>query len=204
MSFPNSDGGCGDLGCGVGMMNSGFSYEAPVASSCGCGMPHAAPAPNYAPAPHYAPTLPTCSPRLRRTIRPLRSSPAAPGPGIEPVPMPDAVPAIPDANGQNTQYSNPGVPTQNVSMEEFHRLPGTIITGPASAPVAASTGTALRRPGRPGSSSDPDSDSTRCPPGELAADAYLLSLVWLKPGMVLPARLLPFEGDRVGVQPVRG
>lgn len=63
--------------------------------------------------------------------------------------MPDAVPPIPDANGQNTQYGNPGVPTQNVSMEEFHRLPGTIITGPASAPVAASTAQPFVAPAAP-------------------------------------------------------
>jgi hypothetical protein len=148
--FPSYDGGCGDLGCGDlgyggGMLaDGGFHYGAPGASSCGCGQSHAAPAPQFAPAQQYAPA-PTAIPAVPAApaFDPAPAAPpAAPGPGIEPVPMPEN----PNLNGQQTQF---GAPAQNVSMEEFQRLPGTIISGPGAAPAATAPAPQLAVPAAP-------------------------------------------------------
>lgn len=118
----------GDSCCGGGFdggMMGGFPGMT-GGSDCGCGGGGAMPASNMPPMPATNQYAPEGSPT--------------------PAPTPDAnvpetnVPAVPAADPPappTTYQPAPGQPgVQNVSMEEFQRLPGTIISGPTTTPVA--------------------------------------------------------------------
>lgn len=132
MPYDVGGGCCGD-GFDGGMMG---GFPGMPSAGCGCGggggavMP--APAPAYQPAPpaaQYAPEgsptpapMPTPDPNLPET-----NVPAVPG---AETPAPPAPPM--------TYQPAPGQPgVQNVSVEEFQRLPGSIISGPTTTPVSA-------------------------------------------------------------------
>lgn len=122
-----SDGGCCDSmggGCASGTcgmsMDAGMTYGgAPGGSSCGCGRTH------YAPA--------TTTPATAIPV-PQADPVPTPVPGTtEPTPAP---PATPDT----TQFQRPTTnQVQHVSVEEFHRLPGVVVSGPSPAPAATPT-----------------------------------------------------------------
>lgn len=105
--MPSCDN-CGTMGYDAMMP---MTYGAmPAASDCGCGQSHAQPM-----APHYPPPAPMPVPPA--------SAPAAT----------PAVPAAPMENGAPpfTSAAPTTVPTQQVSYEEFHRLPGVVVSGQA-------------------------------------------------------------------------
>lgn len=131
--------GCGSYGYSGGeMYATGCSTGqcgaiAPAATNCGCGQPHGEGVPNAAPHP-----IP------------------APHPQAAPAPIPAAPPAPPVEGPVSSQYLPPTVPVptsavapqgqaspQQVSYEEFQRLPGVIISGPAPAMTAPATTNAV-------------------------------------------------------------
>ena len=126
--------GGGGCGCDGGMMG---GMPAPGSPDCGCGgggLPQQMipPAPPAQYAPHAAPT---------------------PAPIAEPMPADTPIPAVPEPAAPDapmTQYQAPAAPNvQNVSVEEFQRLPGTIISGPTTTAVAAPAAGMLARPAVP-------------------------------------------------------
>ena len=125
--MPYETGCCGGDGFDGGMMAGG--YPAMSSPGCGCGggggmMAPSMPMAPAAPATQYAPEgTPTPAPTPDANV-PETNVPA--GPAAEP-------PAPP-----MTYQPAPGQPgVQNVSMEEFQRLPGTIISGPTTTALAA-------------------------------------------------------------------
>ncbi len=116
-------GGCGFDG-GMGMMGATPDARGP---GCGCGggggeaaLPMIPPAPPAQYAPQAVPT---------------------PAPIAEPTPAETNIPAPPETAvpaAPTTYQPAPTAPNvQNVSVEEFQRLPGTIISGPTTSSVAA-------------------------------------------------------------------
>lgn len=109
-------GGCDS--CGMSSSCGAPSCGAPMSSDCGCGMPGGFPSGMQSSPVMSSPSSPSIAP-----------SPPAVGPSDAPTSM------IP---------SGTTMPTQNVSYEEFQRLPGTIISGPGA--VAPSTNVATSAP----------------------------------------------------------
>jgi hypothetical protein len=120
--IPGDMGLVGDCGCGGGMM-------ADIGAGCGCGMPGGCAScgqagPTSYPVPMSAPTM-------------APSSEAAPAPtsGIK-LNYPQAIPAIPPM--ENSSLPQPPQGVQQVSVEEFQRLPGVVISGPTTSPDPSS------------------------------------------------------------------
>lgn len=122
------DSGCcgGGGGFDGGMMAGGY----PDMSSPGCGCGGGASMP-------MAPSIPPTPPAQ---YAPEASPTPAPTPDVPPAET--NVPGVPDPAGApaapmtyQPAPAQPGV--QNVSVEEFQRLPGTIISGPTTSAVAA-------------------------------------------------------------------
>ena len=113
-------GGCGCGGCGMPEMMGGFMGEVGGGGCASCG--HGGHGHGGAfDAPHMMTTPPM-------TI---------PTPSALPHPQPGTAlpPPIPPADSSSTNQIPSG--TQQVSVEEFQRLPGVVISGPGSQPAAA-------------------------------------------------------------------
>ena len=115
------DGDAMSSGCASG--NCGGSMMSGSPTGCACGQQHT----DYAPRNEYAPsipgtiTAPTAVPALAPTPVPV------PPAGKEPAPAP--------VGGDTNSTAIPRTLTtqpQQVSVEEFHRLPGVIVAGPTS------------------------------------------------------------------------
>ncbi len=123
--------GGGGCGCDGGMMGGMPGAGSP---GCGCAGGGGMPQQMIPPAPpvQYAP----------------QASPS-PAPIAEPTPVPAVPePAAPDA--PMTQMPVPAAPNvQNVSVEEFQRLPGTIISGPTTSSAPGPVPTAAQPGVRP-------------------------------------------------------
>ncbi|MBI1345270.1 hypothetical protein GC163_03185 [bacterium] len=89
-----------------------MSYGGMPASDCGCGQTHAQPM-----APAYPPAAPMPVP-----------------PSAAPTPANPAAPVDPSAPPFTSAAPTP-VPTQQVSYEEFQRLPGVVVSGTGAAPM---------------------------------------------------------------------
>ncbi len=133
--MPYGGDGCCGGGFDGGMMMGGFPDAG--GAGCGCAAGGGAMAPSIPPAPpsNYAP----------------QGSPT-------PAPMPEAndnaIPAPPDGAAAGTPMTYQPAPVQpnvqNVSVEEFQRLPGSIISGPTTTPVPSpATGPMTAAPPRP-------------------------------------------------------
>jgi hypothetical protein len=130
---------CGGNSCGMdgGGMSMGGGGGG---SSCGCGQ-------SGGQSSGYAPASPTYVTPGEQSPTPVPAAPASPARTNEPIPAPgapDSTTFQAPANGQ----------IQHVSIEEFHRLPGTVISGPGAVPTltpppALSTVSVPPRPGNP-------------------------------------------------------
>jgi hypothetical protein len=126
--------GWNDVGCGCDLCSGGFDSELMGCgcssgdcggtstfgspSGCGCGQSHSS----------YAPGVPgAISPSAIPAAAPI-PVPVPPA-GIDPAPMP--APITGDANSMAFPNSL-SMQTQQVSVEEFHRLPGVVVSGPTS------------------------------------------------------------------------
>ena len=109
--------GCGSGGCG-GMAVGGSP------SGCGCGQQHS----------EYAPSVPGTIP----------IPPATPAVAPSPVPVPPAgnEPAPAPASSETNSTAIQRAQVQQVSVEEFQRLPGVIVSGPTLQSAAPSITTA--------------------------------------------------------------
>jgi hypothetical protein len=107
---------CGGDSCGV---SGAPTFAGGSGSSCGCGQSHGT---NYAPA--------VSSPSVPTSVDPNHSDAPTPVPnqtspmprGTEPNPAPPSTTFQPPVSGQ----------IQHVTMEEFQRLPGVVVSGPTS------------------------------------------------------------------------
>lgn len=132
---------CGGTSCGMNGMDGG-TVMGGGGASCGCGQ-------SGGQSSGYAPASPSYVAPTDQSPTPVPSSPASPTPTRtnEPIPAPGATDSTTfqaPANGQ----------IQHVSVEEFHRLPGTVISGPGAVPTltpppALSTVSVPPRPGNP-------------------------------------------------------
>ncbi len=118
---------CGGNNCGMsGSVIDGSvgSYGGGGGSSCGCGQSHGS-------SMNYAPSSPTPAQAVPSNIQPTpapNSSAPMPPANNEPIPAPgstDSTTFQRPANGQ----------VQHVSVEEFHRLPGVVTSGPTPSSV---------------------------------------------------------------------
>jgi len=118
---------CGGNNCGMsGSVIDGSvgSYGGGGGSSCGCGQSHGS-------SMNYAPSSPTPAQAVPSNIQPTpapNSSAPMPPANNEPIPAPgstDSTTFQRPANGQ----------VQHVSVEEFHRLPGVVTSGPTQSSV---------------------------------------------------------------------
>ncbi|MFO1044221.1 MAG: hypothetical protein U0941_20755 [Planctomycetaceae bacterium] len=118
---------CGGGNCGMsGSVIDGSvgSYGGGGGSSCGCGQSHGSTM-------NYAPSSPTPAQAVPSNIQPTpapNSSAPMPPANNEPIPAPgstDSTTFQRPANGQ----------VQHVSVEEFHRLPGVVTSGPTQSSV---------------------------------------------------------------------
>jgi hypothetical protein len=112
---------CGGTDCGMSTgFDGGMTSGATGGSSCGCGQSHGN---SYAPSggPSPVETAPIPIPSSTAPIPP-KSNEGTPAPASEST-------TFAPANGQ----------VQHVSMEEFQRLPGTVISGPTPTPSPTQT-----------------------------------------------------------------
>jgi hypothetical protein len=126
-------GGCGDAygdvmdsGCGCGGGSGGMVMGGgmPASQGCACGGQHAAPVPMMG--------VPSPAPIPRGAPEPIPSAPDLPS-----MPGSEATTMIPRTYAPQSQLAGSSQP-QNVSYEEFQRLPGTIVSGPGAMTAATS------------------------------------------------------------------
>lgn len=115
MSGSTIDGGIGTYGGGGG------------GSSCGCGQSHGGQSHN-----NYAPSTPTPVQAVPGGVQPTpvpnNSSAPMPPASNEPIPAP--------GSSESTTFQRPANgQVQHVSVEEFHRLPGVVTSGPTQSSV---------------------------------------------------------------------
>jgi hypothetical protein len=149
-----------------GDLSTGYAPSMGASPDCGCGQPHAdhmsvpgammapsQPVQMHYPAPPASPTpIPAIPPAAPSTPGGAAPNAAAPTPPIPPnVPLPSdganeaSMPAIPEIDAtpafDETTQIRPAQPSQiqQVSVEEFHRLPGVVTSGPTTTSVAAPT-----------------------------------------------------------------
>lgn len=117
--------GCGPVmgGCATGMCGAVNVPAAPV--NCGCGQPHAMHAP--------APPVPTMQPPVPLPM----PQPAPPTPAAQPLTPPAPPAEFPESGARTLAPQQPVVQApvyaapQQVTYEEFQRLPGVVISAPA-------------------------------------------------------------------------
>ena len=158
-SYGDVMGGCGDCatgGCSSGSCGAPMSqgFAAPGGTGCGCTSPAT-----------YSSQYPNMNaPSSSIQIPEPSSLPTpAPVPPTSPTSVPPATPSS-DSSTMNPPRAMP--PVQNVSYEEFQKLPGTVISGPG-----ASTGTS---PGVPSNATMP---MTMAPPVAMAPPANSVSSI---------------------------
>lgn len=108
-------GGCGCSTCGGGEMMSSPPSTFAGGSGCACGQHHS----------EYAPGIPS-SPSPSNSGAPTPVPAPMNSPAAEPSPAPAAT------EGSTTFYNRAGSQPQHVSVEEFHRLPGVVTSGPGA------------------------------------------------------------------------
>lgn len=119
---------CGDCGCscGGGMM---YGDMGMAMGDCGCGAPAAPGCGCGAGGGHAGHAEPSTFMTPPMNVPTMQSAPPVPNSNVT---MP---PPIPPADSSSTTNVPQG--TQQVSVEEFQRLPGVIISGPGAASTAA-------------------------------------------------------------------
>lgn len=127
---------CGGDSCGapVGGYDGGMTYGGGgAAPGCACGQSHSH-SQGYAPASSAPPGAPIDQPPV-----PIPSSGSGPTRSGEPIPAPGAT--------DSTTFQSPHRgQVQHVSMEEFHRLPGVVVSGPGQSSVPTMAAPTLLAP----------------------------------------------------------
>ncbi|MBS0206611.1 MAG: hypothetical protein JSS49_27350 [Planctomycetes bacterium] len=116
---------CGGTNCGLSSPDMGMPSAG--GSTCACGQSHGA---------TYVPSSPTSMPNDAPAPIPTQVAPVPPR-SSEPTPAPGST--------DSTSLQQPGS-IQHVSVEEFQRLPGVVISGPAQSSVPTMAQPALSPP----------------------------------------------------------